>query len=414
MSLLLLLSNMSSIKVILPRPHPKQRDFLRSTAKRKVVVAGRRGGKTTGVGILACERGLAGKIVLYAAPIARQTDAFWRFVVGVLQPLVDAKIVTKNETDRSLAFWNGGRIDARTAHDPDSLRSGYADTIIFDEFQLLDPRAWSEVAAPMLVDTGGDAIFIFTPLRKNHAFRIYAQAQQECASENARWGAWHFTSMDNPHLDKTALAEIERDMTQNAYKQEILAQFLDDQGAVFRNLDSVLTATDITPVEVGGETIVAGIDWGRTNDATVVSVGSVERKQELEIVSWTGLPFSSQRERIENIYQYWNVTHSLAEYNSIGGPNVEALQELNMPVAAFVTTNESKNRIIDALALSFERETWKFLPHPGARVELESYESNVSRTGKITYSAPDGMHDDTVIARSLMHYAAQSARPVFL
>ena len=60
----------NSYEITLPEPHAKQREFIDSTARRKVIRAGRRGGKTVGMAIFALESFLKGKRVLYAAPTA--------------------------------------------------------------------------------------------------------------------------------------------------------------------------------------------------------------------------------------------------------------------------------------------------------------------------------------------------------
>jgi hypothetical protein len=208
---------MTELNVSLYAPHPAQDAFLRSPAKRKVCCAGRRGGKTTGMAILAVEQMLEGRRVLEAAPTADQTNAFWADCNRFLQPLIDAKLIKRNSTERTLEFVSGGRIRAKTAWNADTLRGDYADFLILDEFSIMNPDTWNEVGAPMLLDNGGDAAFIFTPKRKNHAYAMY---QRAVADDSGRWAAFHFTSHDNPHLSAAALAEITSDMTEEAYKQE--------------------------------------------------------------------------------------------------------------------------------------------------------------------------------------------------
>ncbi len=84
-------------------------------------------------------------------------------------------------------------------------------------------------------------------------------------------------------------------------------------------------------------------------------------------------------------------------------------------INGFVITATSKSQLIENLALAIEREEWQFLPDPVARGELEAYERTVSAaTGRSSYSAPEGLHDDTVIARALMvRAAATQARVLF-
>lgn len=273
--------------VQLPSPHPKQRDFLRSPAKRKVVRAGRRGGKTVGMSIKAVEDFLAGRRVLYAAPTADQINTFWRHVRDALQPCIDAGIYYKNETEKIIELrGTEQRIKAKTAWNADTLRGDYADHLILDEWQLMNEDAWGVVGAPMLLDNNGDATFIYTPPSartagvskaqdKRHAAKLFKAAQ---ADTTGRWAAFTFSSHDNPHLSKDALNEITGDMSNLAYRQEIMAEDIDEvPGALWTratleknrekkapSLYRIVVAVDpeATATETSAETgiIVAGKD----------------------------------------------------------------------------------------------------------------------------------------------------------
>jgi hypothetical protein len=111
------------------------------------------------------------------------------------------------------------------------------------------------------------------------------------------------------------------------------------------------------------------------------------------------------------------VRHIEAEENSIGSPNIEALRREGLNVVAFTTTAQSKPPLIQSLALALERREYDWLNLPVATAELVAYESKVSaNTGRISYGAPEGKHDDTVIARALALKAATApefkARPL--
>lgn len=215
------------ILIRLKKPHPKQRLFIKSKAKRKVIRAGRRGGKTTGMAILAVEYFLAGKRVLYAAPTEEQVDCFWAEVVMVFSEAIERKIFTKNET-RHIIERPGTkqRIRAKTAWNADTLRGDYADLLILDEFQMMKSDAWELVGAPMLADNDGDAVFIFTEKRgKTHSRKLFNDAKRD---KTGRWETFHFTSYDNPHVSRAALDEIAKDMTRIAFRREIMAEELED------------------------------------------------------------------------------------------------------------------------------------------------------------------------------------------
>jgi hypothetical protein len=392
------------LMLLTPAAHAKQREIIESRAKRKVICAGRRGGKTVMVAIVAAKALAAGERVLMAAPTEDQTGAFWENIKRIVQPLIDNKTVRKTEVPRLLEHRNGGRIRAKTAWNADTLRGDYADKLILDEYAYMSPDAWDLVGQPMLLDNGGSAMFISTPLRRNHFHKLYVRA---LGSDPAMWQAWHFTSHDNPHLSRAALADLAADMSEDAYRQEIMAEFLENTGSVFRNIEQCLLPGSVMPEDVTAHTVVIGVDWGKSEDFTVFSVFDVTARCELELVRFKGVPYIEARKRLMELRRKWGASLILAESNSIGEPIIEELQQSGEPVKPFLTTATSKPPLIELLVLAFERLEAKWCSVPVATAELESFERRVSATtGRSQYSAPDGLHDDTVMARALSWWAA--------
>jgi len=221
------------LQVFTRTPHPQQQRFCDSKAKRKIIRAGRRGGKTVGIAIKAIDVFVEGLRVLYAAPTGEQTDRFWFEVTTALRPLVESGYYKLNETERYIEkIGTENRIKAKTAWNANTLRGDYADLLILDEWQLMAEDTWGDVGAPMMLDHDGDAVFIYTPpsLKSSgvsrardprHASKMFAAAQKDTTG---RWEAFHFTSFDNPHLSEVALAEITTDMSRDSYLKEILAE----------------------------------------------------------------------------------------------------------------------------------------------------------------------------------------------
>lgn len=253
------------LRVHLRKPHARQREFIVSPAKRKVIRAGRRSGKTTGIAIYAVKQFLQGRRVLYAAPTAEQLGRFWYEVCGSLEEPISAGALYKNETEHTIGMrGTEHRIRAKTAWNADTLRGDYADVLILDEFQLMCEDAWELVGAPMLLDNRGVAIFIYTPpslrssgMSKAHDKRYAAKLFARAASDTTgRWAAFHFSSYDNPHISREALAEIVLDMTAVGYRQEIMAEDITEApGALWKRewLDAgrVTTAPELARLVVG-------------------------------------------------------------------------------------------------------------------------------------------------------------------
>jgi hypothetical protein len=256
-------------EVHLRKPHAMQERFIHSPAKRKVIRAGRRGGKTTGIAILALIAFANKKRVLYAGPTEDQLAAFWWEVKNSLRDLIDAKVIKKDETRHSIEVpGTKQRIRAKTAWDSESLRGDYADLLILDEFQMMNENAWELVGAPMLLDNDGDAVFIYTPPSLHsaastaskakdprHASRMFKKA---AADESGRWEAFHFSSRANPHISSEALDELAQDMTALAIRQEIDAEDVDEVPGALWKIQTIEQNRVSRPPELAR--VVVGVD----------------------------------------------------------------------------------------------------------------------------------------------------------
>jgi hypothetical protein len=132
----------------------------------------------------------------------------------------------------------------------------------------------------------------------------------------------------------------------------------------------------------------------------VFVVMDAQDKTVVSLVRLMGMAFDEQLARLRSLDKAYNNAAILAEYNSMGGPLVERLQAEGLPVSSFVTTAASKHEIITALGLAFENGEIRILNDTVLVSELNAYEKK-DRAGLPSYSAPVGMHDDTVMALAL-------------
>lgn len=253
-----------SYRVVLPdySRHPKQGAFIDTPAKRAIVRAGRRGGKTEGVAIRNVKRFLAGKRVLYGTPTSDQLGRWWTVVTRALAEPIAAGVFRKNETEHLIELpGTEQRLRGKTAWNADNLRGDYCDDLTLDEWQLMDEEAWEVVGAPMLLDNDGDATFIYTPpsLRSRsaskardpqHAAKMYKKFEALMKAGNTRYFATSFSSHDNPYISKAALAEITSDMTALAYRMEIKAEDVDEApGALWHRRKTVIGTEEVLGLE---------------------------------------------------------------------------------------------------------------------------------------------------------------------
>lgn len=383
----------NAITLQIPRPYPLQRDILTSTAPRKVVCAGRRAGKTHLAAVAAIHTMLEGKRVLLSSTSQDQADVFWRYIKRWIRPLLP--VAYKNETRRILQLGEG-EIRVKTGSNSDALRGDNVSLLVLDECARLDPLAWQEVGAPMLADTNGAALFISTPLRRNWFFELF---QRGIDPEQPDWAGWQFPTTANPFLSQEAVDRLVADMTGDGYRQEILAEFLEGAGAIFRNVDTVCSADK--PAQPYGGDFVIGIDFAQSQDYTVCIVLDRHKRRMVDMERMNKLPWAVMQTRIQALYERWKGSAIIAERNSAGAPVIEALQAQGLPVQPFDTTPSSKPPLIQSLQLAFERQELTCLNDAVLKGELMAYEAKYSATGRPQYSAPEGMHDDCVMSLAL-------------
>ena len=390
---------MRQIDIRLPALHEAQVTIKREARRYNVPCCGRRFGKTLFCNELKLDKLLEGEPIAYMTPTYKMLEDVWRSDKELLGPIIREK----SEQERRIETVTGGVLDMWSLDNPDAIRGRRYKRVIIDEAASVKnlEEIWNQIVRPTLIDPGmyGDAWFPSTPKGMNGYYKLHLLGRD---AENTEWKSWHFTSYDNPFLDPLELDVMRATMTERDYKQEILAEFLEGEGVVFRNIEACMKAPVTSPEEHREHVVVVGVDWGRDLDFTAISVGCVNCKRELFLDRFNQIDYAFQRQRLMGLMRRWNVKKTIVEANSIGTPILEQLQRDGVGVVGFQTTNASKAAVIEALSLALEQGSVQFLRDHSAMAELEAFERTTTETGLSKYSAPSGMHDDTVIARALM------------
>lgn len=398
---------MPTLTLTLPKPHEAQLRMIREARRFNVASCGRRIGKTT-LGQDRCIQPLLeGKPVGWFSPTYKMLSDVWRNLSRTLQP------VTKrtNATEKQIELITGGVLDMWSLDTPDAARGRKYARVIIDEAAMIPglQDAWQAVIRPTLTDFAGDAWFLSTPKGMNFFRQCYDWGQDP---EHSDWQSWQLPTSTNPFIAKSEIDAAQQELPDRVFRQEYMAEFLEDAGGVFRGVAACATATPATP---NGGQYIMGVDWGQKNDFTVLSVVDRHTKRQVAIDRFNQIDWSFQRGRLKTLAERWNVSQIVAEENSIGGPNIEALCADGLPVIAFQTTATSKPPLIESLALAFERREIAILPDVVQMAELQAYERTVSRlTGRSSYNAPEGYHDDTVLALALAWWGIVNRRPAEL
>ena len=388
--------------VILPPLHSHQTAIRRHPARFKVIGAGRRWGKSRLGASLCIEEAGKGGRAWWVAPSYKVAAMGWRLIRALAVQVPNTVI---RDSDMMVTLPGGGTVQVRSADNPDSLRGEGLDFVVVDECAFVAEEAWQEALRPSLSDRLGRAMFISTPKGRNWFWRYYQRGL-----EGGDWQSWSFPTSDNPFIAPTEIEAARGDLPELTFRQEYLAEFLEGEGAVFRNILACLNALATTPEAHIGHHVVVGCDWAKQADFTAFSAVCRDCHAEVARDRFNQIDYHVQRQRLQALYEHWRPAMILAESNSIGEPVIEELQRSGLPVRPFLTTAQSKPPLIESLALAFERAECQWQADPVWTGELEAYERTVSAvSGRSQYSAPEGMHDDTVIARALAWRACDAA-----
>jgi len=128
--------------------------------------------------------------------------------------------VTVHESELRVDYPGGGQVRLYGADNPDALRGIYLDGVVLDEYADMDPRVWSEVIRPALVDRRGWAVFIGTPKGRNGFFKLWRRAQSE-----PDWFAMMLKASETGLIAESELALARRDLSEEQYAQEFECSF---------------------------------------------------------------------------------------------------------------------------------------------------------------------------------------------
>ena len=397
---------MSIATIKLPRLHAGQLKVKREAKRYNVLDMGRRWGKTTiGLDII-IHPALRGFPVAWYAPQNRTLNEIWERAKVALQPI----ITRQQESAHTLELNTGGKIEMWSLQDEktaNASRGRKYKLIAIDEAAHISnlKYAWQRVIRPQLTDLKGDAWFYSSPAGMNYFKELWDRGQDPLRPS---WMSWQMPSTSNPHLPAGEIEEAREDLTELAFAQEYLAQFVSWEGAVFRRITDAISPD--LPCEPQPEhAYVIGVDWGQKNDFTVFSVVDATDRKLAFIDRTRGIPYTLQQERLKALQEKWHNASVLAEENSMGGPIIEAMNKAGIKVKPFLTTNESKAAIIEQLVLDFERSMIKIPNDPALIGELQAFTCSPTRTGMKYYGAPKDGHDDTVIALAIAWSGAAKA-----
>jgi len=389
-----------------------------SDARFRIVAAGRRFGKTrmARAELFEAAFSMPGGKSWFVAPT--DTDAeelgFEPFRETVPGHLVADGGISKSPP-RSVTLTNGHRVSFRSAQS--QTRGRGLDFVALDEASEHESDVWNADLRPSLLNTGGRALIIGTPKGKNWFHSEHLKGDDP---DEPRYASFAGTSYDNPHIPDEEIDAERRTTPERVFRQEYLAEFIDDEGTVFPDPETVARPYRIADVD-GTPPYATGIDLARTQnylaactlDADGMLVGFMRRRGG----SWAAAGEAMER----YLSSYPGVAYLDASRDNKVIEDLTRAVAPGVAVEPFSFTAAKKAEIVENLAARLEIDD-VILPDPDLAgnddvaalfAELRAFGYETTAAGNIRYGAPEGHHDDTVDALALAANEAAQQQSVW-
>jgi len=386
--------------------HPAQCEIHAARNKRfRTVCTGRRFGKTYCLAAEIMDRAGGGKPGDYGwvAPTYNVSDrgieAFQKIARGVIT--VTGRMPTRIDftTDAGAS-----RVWFLSADNPDSIRGFGFLGLVIDEAASIPVDVWNYVLRPTISQTLGWAVLVSTPKGRNWFHDLFTRGMDPNETDYA---SFKFDSRASPYFPPQEWEEARRTLPENVFRQEYMAEFLEDSAGVFRNIDACLENPTGIPEAIPRH-VVIGCDLAKHTDWTVLVAMDAANGRCFAMERFNQLDWPIQKERIISFSRRYR-GRVIMDSTGIGDPILDDLKHVLPDIEGYKLNAASKTALIQRLIVAIEQrrvswpagacDNWEILIN-----ELKRFEYVIGPSGQITYAAPSGFHDDCVIALALANY----------
>ena len=198
-----------------------RKEILKDKTRYKILSCGRRWGKS-----------YFSILFLLSTPLKRNERRWIVFPTyrqakmvswSILKDIFAKKDVSINETELSITFDNGAKIELKGADKPDSLRGVSTTMVVMDEYSYMKENVWGEIIQPTLAETKGNALFVGTPTGvQNHFYDLFVKGQ----SKGGDYKSWQFTTLEGGFISEEEVENAKKNLDKRTFEQEYLASFL--------------------------------------------------------------------------------------------------------------------------------------------------------------------------------------------
>ena len=396
------------------KPFSYQEKLLNDPAQRIIACMGRQTGKTTTIATKAIHYAYTHPktTTLIISPSLRQSMIMFDKILTFTHANSFLRRSVTRKTRTIIQLSTGSQIIALPCSE--HLLRGYtANLAICDEASFIPETIITEIVYPMLSTTNGTAIFLSTPWDKNHFFYK--------AFLNPQYSTHKVRSAENPLIPQAFLAEMQQNMTTEAYKREYLAEFTEAATSYFpqeliRQCIEHAQRLGLEPYATLEQQIpkgdyYAGLDLGKLQDHSALAV--VQREAEtLKLVYTHEFPLQTAYTEViattARANTRFHLQKLLADQTGIGEPILEELQAQGITAEGATLTQETKAEILTHLKLAMQQQRLAIPYDKRLCQQINDQQYAYAKSGKLSFSHPPNTHDDQLWALALAVYAAKT------
>lgn len=332
--------------------------------------------------------------LLYVTPTYSLADIFFTNILESLEGIPIIKSINKSKL--ILKFNNGSTLSFKSAERYDNIRGLSIDYLLMDEFAYYKPQAWTAIKPVVAAKKNAKVILVSTPRGMNLFYDMSMLGQ----SSNPRYEYYFMHYNDNPMYDIEEVEDAKKVMADDIYRQEYEAEFIEDGGMVFKDIDKVQNVTEWLNTPNINESYFAGLDVGKT-DSTVLTIMDKDGK----VVYIHRVNSKSYSDIINELVTVLIMYNPLVyvEVNGVGDVLFDMLQLKYSRLVTWTSNNTSKKNMIELLMADFDGlqlPTKELLPELDFELKVFTYDYN-PKTRTIKYAAMIPHHDDTIISLGL-------------
>lgn len=315
--------------------------------------------------------------------------------------------------EMEMHIFNGSKMFMRSAENPNSIVAKGYNLIIIDEAALIDKETFNLHILPTARRMGCKIVLISTPRGRNWFYELYLAGQDMSKVEYLSFKQPWWKRPNYPLV----LQRLMKDMPAHIREQEFNAEFISDGSGTFKNLEKVFLGDviqfpspqqewqNIDKSRFDTETFVVAVDLAKSVDYTVIVGMSVEKRDVVYYKRMNKEDYKLVLEEVRRVSKLLNDADVIFDSTGVGS-GLGDFMSRDLNVFPFTFTNQSKNELIHKLIVACEYQEIKLPNIATMKEEFELFTYTLTRTGKLSYNAPDGKHDDTVIAVALANWMA--------